>query len=77
MSENAGQSPGSLPDRLVLERGPHKIEKQDEAAECKKCFENAADRRRKLQKAPQGPPCGPGRANHFRTDENPDRDEGR
>jgi hypothetical protein len=57
------------------ESGPHKIVKQNEAAEAKYRFENPADRRRQLHYSTDCPAGRPRRANYFRAHEDRNGDE--
>ena len=67
----------SCADRFMFDGKPHEIEEKDKAAEGEEGFENMADHRLKLQQTAKCPAGSPGSADHFRTDQNGDRDQSR
>ncbi len=68
---------GFLADGFVANRGPHKIIEEPKAAKSKSCLDDAADKGIELQEAAERPSRRPGRADHFRADQNGNRHEGR
>jgi hypothetical protein len=67
---------GSFSDGFVLDRSPHEIKEQDEAAKRKKRFKDTANQRIELQKAAQSPASRPRRPDHLGADKNAHGDEG-
>src|ERR1700731_3350499 len=68
---------GFLADGFVANRGAHEIIQEPKATKTKSCLDNAADEGIELQEAAERPSRRPGRADHFRADQNGNRDEGR